>query len=264
MLKITWLSGSDQWSLSTWFGKLHLRAAESQPVRHVPTPYNLSIHDLWASTLFPCSPCIFCHPLLCQHVVPYQHPSQGYKGRKVNLGVNRLPHATSRRGKGNHVACFWMWPVLGPSRKPVVVHAWWRRSSCAEGSSWESDVLTSLSSTAPAINIAWTSLWASSQEAGIRHPSHPTLPAPKASLWCSPLLENDWLECRAGYSHRCMAWGVQRGRRQLQVTCPTGGPPLKWLLGRFRGSPPAGSGMAGPGETLGSPWPSIAIRLWSR
>jgi hypothetical protein len=44
-----------------------------------------------------------------------------------------------------------------------------------------------------------------------------------------------------------MAWGVQKGRRWLQVARSAGGPPLGSSLG----------------ETFGSPWPPLAIRPWS-
>jgi hypothetical protein len=50
--------------------------------------------------------------------------------------------------------------------------------------------------------------------------------------------------------------GAQHGvskevRRRPQATRPAGGPPLKGV---------EGSGMAGLAETLGSPWPPLAIR----
>jgi hypothetical protein len=47
-----------------------------------------------------------------------------------------------------------------------------------------------------------------------------------------------------------MAWGVQKGRRRPEAACLAGGRAPKRL------------GMAGPGETLGSPWPPLPIRLW--
>jgi hypothetical protein len=49
---------------------------------------------------------------------------------------------------------------------------------------------------------------------------------------------------------RRTAWGVQRGR------C------CKAVSGVAHLQEVKGSGMAGPGETLGSPWPPLAIRLW--
>jgi hypothetical protein len=51
-------------------------------------------------------------------------------------------------------------------------------------------------------------------------------------------------------THRRMAWGVKRGRRRPQATCPVGRPLLKWPSGGFRGSLPAGHkrvGHGGPG-----------------
>jgi hypothetical protein len=42
------------------------------------------------------------------------------------------------------------------------------------------------------------------------------------------------------------------------------GPPPKRPLGRFGdGQGVEGSGIPGPGETLGSPWPPLAIRPWA-
>jgi hypothetical protein len=65
---------------------------------------------------------------------------------------------------------------------------------------------------------------------------------------------------------RRTAWGVQRGRRRMQAARAGGGPQPKRPYGRFRGAPPAGCrrvrhGMA-PVKTLGSAWPTLAIRLW--
>jgi hypothetical protein len=51
--------------------------------------------------------------------------------------------------------------------------------------------------------------------------------------------------------YRRTAWGVQKGRRWPQAALPAGGTPLKQDV--------KGSGMAGAGETLGSPWPPLAI-----
>jgi hypothetical protein len=55
--------------------------------------------------------------------------------------------------------------------------------------------------------------------------------------------------------------GVEDG---LQAACLTGGSPLKRPQGHSRGCPPAGLrrvGHGGPGVTLGSPWPPLAICL---
>jgi hypothetical protein len=64
---------------------------------------------------------------------------------------------------------------------------------------------------------------------------------------------------RMSSKHWRAVWGVQKGRRQPQATRPAGGPPP----GRFRCGPPTRRrrvGMAGLGETLGSPWLPLAIR----
>jgi hypothetical protein len=50
-----------------------------------------------------------------------------------------------------------------------------------------------------------------------------------------------------------MGWGVQGGGRRPQAACPA--------RGRARPQGTVGSGMAGPGESLRSPWPPLAIRL---
>ena len=63
--------------------------------------------------------------------------------------------------------------------------------------------------------------------------------------------------------HRHMAWGVQGGRGQMQATCLVDRQSLKQPLGHFRDGPPLGHrrvGMAGRSDTLGSPWPPLAIR----
>jgi hypothetical protein len=54
--------------------------------------------------------------------------------------------------------------------------------------------------------------------------------------------------------HRRTAWGVQRYRRRPQAAHSAGGPPPKRPKGRVGGR------RAGPGETLGNPWPPLPIR----
>jgi hypothetical protein len=52
--------------------------------------------------------------------------------------------------------------------------------------------------------------------------------------------------------HGRTAWGVQEGRRRPKAACPASRPPC--LQGV------KGLGMAGPSETLESPWPPFAVR----
>jgi hypothetical protein len=63
--------------------------------------------------------------------------------------------------------------------------------------------------------------------------------------------------------HRRTAWGVQGGRRRPQAARPVGGqagrPPHMAVSGVAQPQGVEGSGMADPGETLGSPWPPHAI-----
>jgi hypothetical protein len=56
-----------------------------------------------------------------------------------------------------------------------------------------------------------------------------------------------------GRMHRHTARGVQKGRRRPQAARPAGRPPPQGV---------EGYGRAGPGETLRSPWPPIAICPW--
>jgi hypothetical protein len=61
------------------------------------------------------------------------------------------------------------------------------------------------------------------------------------------------------------AWGIQGGRRRPQAARPTGEPPqngIKAVLGVARPQGIEGLGMAGLGETLGSPWILLHIRAW--
>jgi hypothetical protein len=61
-----------------------------------------------------------------------------------------------------------------------------------------------------------------------------------------------WRSCSWSRHQRRMACGVQKGKRWPQATRPVSG------MARQQGV--EGSGMAGPGDTLGSPWPPLAIR----
>jgi hypothetical protein len=61
--------------------------------------------------------------------------------------------------------------------------------------------------------------------------------------------------------------GIQGGRRWPQATRPAGGPPPPTIrpygrLGVARPQGVEGLGMAGPGETLGSPWIPLPVRAW--
>jgi hypothetical protein len=60
------------------------------------------------------------------------------------------------------------------------------------------------------------------------------------------------------FNHRRTAWGVQKSRRRAQCARPAGGPPLKRLYGQILGvacpQGITGSGIAGPGGTLGHPY----------
>jgi hypothetical protein len=55
-----------------------------------------------------------------------------------------------------------------------------------------------------------------------------------------------------------MAWGIQGGRRMAQAGHPTNGREAGLGVARLQGV--EGSGMAGLGEILGSPWIFLAIR----
>jgi hypothetical protein len=60
-----------------------------------------------------------------------------------------------------------------------------------------------------------------------------------------------------------MAWGFKRGTRRPRAARPASGNPRnghKAVLGVACPQGVEGSGRAGPGETLGSPWTPIAIR----
>jgi hypothetical protein len=60
-----------------------------------------------------------------------------------------------------------------------------------------------------------------------------------------------------------MAWGVQRGGRRSESSRLVGGPPLKrpQAVSKVACSQGVeGSGMAGPINTSGNPWPHLAIR----
>jgi hypothetical protein len=90
------------------------------------------------------------------------------------------------------------------------------------------------------------------RRAGSLQPSSTPSDAPR----CTPMVivvdnflasfHSSWFNLlNRGFGQRHMARGFQEGRKQLQVTCLAGGPPLKQSYGRFRGG--ARHRMAGHG-----------------
>jgi hypothetical protein len=80
------------------------------------------------------------------------------------------------------------------------------------------------------------------------------------SLLHSMKKEASCCDRKLNLGHRRMAWGrrrVQKGRRRSQADCPASGSSVS---GVARPQDVEGSGMAGLGETLGSPWPPLAMR----
>ena len=84
-------------------------------------------------------------------------------------------------------------------------------------------------------------------------------PRPKSRLKVNPRIRRT--AGRQGWhgylSHPHTVWGVQRCRRRPQTAHPWNGRKAVSGVAHLQGV--EGSGMAGPGETLGSPWPPLAL-----